>query len=179
MNKIISVLSLLSFCLFSWEYVAVRRKLETSPSFVLNKVAKNFQWGWEKLGCFVAWVSSFLTVFDFTDMLEAGRRLVTPIVSTITSGFYFFKGYIQEMNLYNHPYLVTLGSGILLAGLFYILQKYGFFTGVFGWICSHLPASPIQYENVSENMANIEEVLSCCDIPPPMTRGGRRRWKAT
>ena len=128
MNKIISALSLLSFCVFAWEYVAVRRKLEMSPSFVLNKVAKNFQWGWEKLGCFVAWVSSFLTVFDFTDMLEAGKRLVTPIVSTLTSGFYFFKGYIAEMNLYNHPFLVGFGSLTILSGLFFLLWKFGFLT---------------------------------------------------
>ena len=170
---IISVLSLLSFCVFSWEYVAVRRKLEMSPSFVLNKVAKNFQWGWEKLGCFVAWVSSFLTVFDFTDMLEAGKRLVTPIVSTLTSGFYFFKGYIQEMNLYNHPYLVTLGSGILLAGLFYILQKYGFFVFVY----SFLPASPVQHQNEPEYVPSAEEFLASAPSTP--TTRGRRRWKAT
>lgn len=115
-------ISIIGFLLFSWEYTAIRRELTYSPSVTLNKGVEFFRFICEELGNMAARLSSFLTIFDFSDMLKALNRLWTPCWQMITSGAYFFKGYVSEMNLYEHPYLVTLGSIILVFLVFYSLR---------------------------------------------------------
>ena len=120
------LVAVLAICvtLFGWEYAAVRQELDYSPSITLNFIATKFSEFFEAFGRLIAWISSFLTIFDIDDMYTAAAQLLNPIVSIFTSWFYFFVGYVSEMNLYDYPYLVTFGSIIIIIAIFYALYRF-------------------------------------------------------
>ena len=113
--------------MYVWEYTAIRRNLEFSPSVALTSMATYAVRFWEACGKIVAWVSSFLTLFDFDDLLKAAEQLWKPIWDTLTSWTYFFIGYVSEMNLYDHSYLITMGSIMIVSLLCYIAYYFGLF----------------------------------------------------
>ena len=112
-NVVISVL-VVSTLIFFWEYTAVRQEYEISPSLVFNKTAHGCQWFFQKVGTSAAWVSSFLTMIDFEDVVKTFKRLLMPLWDICTSFLYLVEGYVMTMNVYDHPYLVTLGSLVLV-----------------------------------------------------------------
>jgi len=110
--------------LYAWEYTALRKNFEYSPSLTINLIADQCIAFWKACGRTVAWLSSFLTIFDFADMFKAAERLLYPIFKIVVSWTHFFVAYVVEMNLYDHPILITIGSLLLLCAICYILYRF-------------------------------------------------------
>jgi hypothetical protein len=110
--------------LYLWEYSAVRSDLAFSPSVYLQYVADILGRFFESCGHFVAWFSSFLTIFDFADMYKTGLRLVNPILEIIFSGYHFIIGYVSEINLYDYPYVVLAGSIIIITSILFAIYYF-------------------------------------------------------
>ncbi len=110
--------------LYVWEYAALRRGYEVYPSLGFTFVSTKAKLFWETCGIWAAWLSSFLTVFDFTDMVKAAKQLVIPVWDTVTSWIYFPIGYVSEMNLYDHPYVVVLGSIMAVSAICYLMYYF-------------------------------------------------------
>jgi len=122
--------------LYLWEYSAVRRNLDFSPSVYLQYVADILGRFFEACGHFVAWISSFLTVFDFADMYKAGLRLVNPIIEIIFSGYHFVIGYVSEINIYDYPYVVVAGSIIIVSAILFAIYYFVLYKTVNDYITS-------------------------------------------
>lgn len=134
--------------------MAIRRNLEFSPSVVLNSMSTYAIRFWRACGTLIAKISSFLTFFDFDDMLKAAEQLWKPIWETLTSWVYFFTGYISEMKLYDHPYLVTAGSIIIISILWYIAHYFDLFRHLEplkDFISQYIPETDNSTPNVDQS----------------------------
>lgn len=107
---------------FGWEYALIHQEDVLKPSIILNKIADKAIAFWEWLGHIVAWVSSFLHWFNFEDALLTASNLFEPLVTLFWSWIYFIKGYTEQMDVYEHPYMVIFGS-IMIVIASYISYK--------------------------------------------------------
>lgn len=155
--------------LYSWEYTAIRRGYEVSPSVWLNFVSTKAQHFWETCGIWAAWLSSFLTVFDFKDMAKAAKQLVTPAWATMTSWIYFPIGYVSEMNLYDYPYVIILGSITalsLICYLMYYFDQWKRFTPLverFGSWCAPISTGSASPDGLNGNWCGTNGTISTYD----------------
>ena len=159
--------------LFGWEYTALRLNQEFSPSVALNSISTFAVKFWRSCGHFVAWLSSFLTFFDFDDMLKAAENLWKPTWETLTSFVYFYAGYVSEMKLYDHPYLVTAGTIILVSLITYLSYYFGlleYLVPVKNMISQYLP----NFDNMVPSVDNQLKYANCINEQSP-----RRRRKHT
>ena len=110
-------LSITFFTVFSWEHYARTHEKTFKPSVFISWLATKFQTFYTRVGKIVAWVSSFYTMIDLKELWVTYDNLAKPTVDLLTSGLWTFKSYYDEMKLYDHPYLITLGSGTIVAVL--------------------------------------------------------------
>lgn len=115
-----------------WQYVAIygaEEKMFTiwRPSEVLDLLADAFGaiFGW--LGGWFARISSFLVHLKLERIGTAIWELLVSIWHLVTSGWEFAAEYANVAMIYDHPYLVTIGSLLGLAALGYGALRY------FGW----------------------------------------------
>jgi len=130
MSPVIFALLGAAVALYGWEYSAVRYELAFSPSIYLQYIADTLGRFFEAYGRFVAWISSFLTIFDFSDMYTAGLRLVNPLIEIILSGTHAIIGYVSEINVYDYPYVVVAGSIIIIAATIFAIYYFRIFPSV-------------------------------------------------
>ena len=55
----------LFFLAFGWEHYARKHNSDTKPSVFITWLAEWAQFCWNKVGQFLAWISSFFTLIDF------------------------------------------------------------------------------------------------------------------
>jgi hypothetical protein len=96
------------------EYALRELGFQQRPSYHLSIIANWSIRFWRFLGETFAWLSSYLDWFDMTKLLQTIRDLFLPVWNIMTSPIWFLWGYINTADLYNHPYLVVLGSVILI-----------------------------------------------------------------
>lgn len=130
--------------IFISEHFGREYDLTYRPSYFLWKIAVFSEMVWEELGKLFAILSSFYDLIieflrryihkiidflskylrKFTDTFSA---LMKPISHIVFSVSYFVKGYIDQVQTYQYPILVTFGSMTLMVILcflsFYIYGK--------------------------------------------------------
>ena len=116
-----NVLLLLFVLGFAWEHIARINRLSTRPSVALTRLAHWCTSLFEWCGRGLAHLSSFYEyIYEYLRLEEIGKTLyalLVPLWRTLTSPFWMVKGYVETMNLYDHPYLISLGSATLLGGI--------------------------------------------------------------
>lgn len=111
-------------CVFAWEYIGKLVNTTYIPSVFLNMVASYCESVWVTVGYYIAKISSFYTYVNFTELFDSFLDIFRPSVEIVTSPFYAIKGYVTEMNVYNHPYLIAFGSLTLFFAATYLLARY-------------------------------------------------------
>ena len=124
MNSYLKLLFIAFAVFFSWEYTALSYDHGYKPSDTLYSIAGMCQDIWEFVGYVCAKLSSFFTWVKFKRVLTVLHNMFEPLIKIFTSIFYFFKGYVDTAKLYEHPYLVGLGSIVLIGVLFWVLVKF-------------------------------------------------------
>ena len=110
--------------LLLWEYIAKKQISPYKPSALFDQLALYSVNCWYKIGGFAAYMSSFYTCINFKEVVEAAHDLVKPIFDIATSPYYFVKGYVNVSTLYEHPYLVVLGSVTILAVMMMLMCRW-------------------------------------------------------
>ena len=82
------------------------------------------------IGKLLAKISAFLEWLDWELIKQALHDFFKPIFDTLFSWLWAAKGYIETMSLYDHPYLVALGSIIIVIICYFALCYLGFMTRV-------------------------------------------------
>lgn len=109
---------------FVWEYIAKIKELKYKPSLYLSMIAALFMKFFELIGRLIAKISSFYTLFDFKQLIETLHDLIKPLIQLMISPYYTIKGYVVTMKIYNHSYLVPIGSLTLVVGMLYLVYVY-------------------------------------------------------
>lgn len=124
MNRLWICASLIVLTPFLYEYAILEFELDNwyAPSDALNTLARRLQDGWEWLGRFWAKLSSFLTWIRLERLFKAMYNISDPIFQMVVSPFYFLKGYVETARLYDHPWKIRIGSGILCGLIYYLLS---------------------------------------------------------
>ncbi len=104
---------------FLWEYANFYKEDVIKPSTILWDCVAWLRTFWEWLGGFFAWISSYLAWFNLDDAFKTFFALVEPIWECFASVWYFFKGYYEYMNIYEHPYMIIFGSIVLIIAVCY------------------------------------------------------------
>jgi len=119
--------------LVMYEHVGRINKYKYRPSIFLNWVARVAQSCFRNLGKFFAILSSFYELINFHELKQTLEDLCNPIIELVRSPFYIIVGYVKQMSVYDHPYLIIIGSvtivsSILLSGVTYILYDDTYYT---------------------------------------------------
>ena len=111
------------------EHIGRGQAITIRPSFFLNKIAKFFMDLFELLGYFCAKISSFYELIKWEEIKLTLYDLFKPSFDICSSPLYFIKGYVEEMNIYDHPYMIIAGSITII-----ILVLYGLYYGQSRWL---------------------------------------------
>ena len=106
------------------EDVEKRYDITYRPSFFLSKISKFLTDTFEYIGEIFAKLSSFYTYINIDSLKKTLEDLIKPIFTSMMSPFYIVKGYALEIDLYEHPYIVFLGSVTLVALVLALLYKF-------------------------------------------------------
>src|SRR5438445_2016539 len=120
LTKGIYITTASAFLSFVWEYTAKRYASTIKPSVALTYLANGCYDVCYGMGTYAAKLSSFLTWLDFNEIIATGHDLVKPIINIFVSPYYFLTVYINTSLLYEHPYLVAMGSITVLLLLLFI-----------------------------------------------------------
>ncbi len=125
------------FLIFTWQHVARKQKWTWKPSYILDLITNQLVKVWNFLGKVCVWISSFYTWIDPSDLLATLNELFTSVYHFLFSWKAFIESYVSNMNLYDHPYLVSCGTATLVALLSYIVWfNYAWFHGLGIWLIS-------------------------------------------
>lgn len=124
---------------FLWEHLCkeikekgVKRDGKTRPSTIISYAAKKSQWGFSKIGEGFARISSLYTYFYLQEIADTFMKIMKPLLNLVTSPLYSIKGYVSQMEMYDHPYLVLFGTITIVFGVEYVASLYDIF--LFGYI---------------------------------------------
>lgn len=117
------------------EHICKKGEIEYRPSFFLNKAAEQSQLIFETLGNYVAYLSSFITLIDFSEIIKKIKdfcgvylntiwELFHPLIKIFGSFLYYFKGYDDVMKQYKNYFLIPIGSLVILIVIIYFTKKY-------------------------------------------------------
>lgn len=112
------------FSIFFWQYTAKRNDWFLKPTYIIDLVTEQLVNFYTFLGKIAVWISSFYTFFDFKDLRETFNELCDSILNLLFSWTSFISSYVTNMNFYDHPYLITLGSVTLIGLLLYLVYRF-------------------------------------------------------
>lgn len=105
--------------LFAWEHGARKMSPPDSdvarPSWAIMRMADVACDVFEWCGIQWAWVSSFYTHINLEDLGMTLHELASPSIKLVTSPLFAVKGYLETIDLYDHPYVIVAGSVTLVA----------------------------------------------------------------
>jgi hypothetical protein len=110
--------------IFIWEYVCKRSGFTFKPSTIVTYVASILSTMFSWLGTMLAKISSFLTLLDFKEFIETFSDIYYSLVTLIDSPFHFIKGYFETAGIYDHPYLIIVGTITLTCFTSYALYYF-------------------------------------------------------
>lgn len=116
--------SLIPITVFLWEYAAKKALITFKPSSITQFVADQVVSGFYTLGRGVAYLSSFYTYLNFNEFIETAHDIVKPCFDLVTSPYHFLRGYLDTSLLYQHPYLVFMGTITILIVVSYLIYRY-------------------------------------------------------
>lgn len=105
----------ISFTIFVLQHVGRKQGWTYTPGYFIDLVATFAEKAWAKIGRFCAWISSFYTYIDLKDLWLTCDQLVGPVVRFFFSWTKAITAYVSEMKLYDHPYLISLGTSTIVA----------------------------------------------------------------
>lgn len=117
--------------LFVWEHIGRQCGTRIRPSVGLTRTANSTHAVCEKIGTIAARVSSFYARIKWKEVMVTFEDLWRPTLNLCASPYYFIKGYVKEMNIYEHPYLVGAGTLTLCALVFLLGSRYSVWTRMF------------------------------------------------
>ena len=113
--------------IFALQHTGRKQGWTWTPGYVIDLAATFCENLWEKIGKFLVWISSFYTVVDLKDWWITCDQVLGPTIRFIMSWTVAITTYVSEMKLYDHPYLISLGSTTLIGILSYLVYwKFGF-----------------------------------------------------
>src|SRR3990172_3382994 len=112
------------FATFIWQHIGRKYKLAWKPTDIIDVVTVQLIKLWTVLGEICVWVSSFYTWIDPTDLLATLAELGASLWNLVFSIKAFVEAYITGMNLYDHSYLVSLGSATLVIVVACLVFRY-------------------------------------------------------
>lgn len=104
--------------------MGIKFNTQVKPSTYIWILCGWYQYLWKLIGKAFAYLSSYLEIINIYDLITAFVDLIRPIISIIKSPYYFVKGYMSVAFLYDHPYMITTGSIILILGIGYLKYHY-------------------------------------------------------
>ncbi len=111
--------------LFLWEYLILEWESGLpKPSDGLERLARTLEDLWEFVGYLGAKVSAIFTWIRLEKLFQAFDNLLHPTMRSIFSWAMFYKGYVETVNLYDHPYKVLFGSVVLLCAAAFLVYRY-------------------------------------------------------
>ncbi len=117
---------------FCCEHIARKNDCPIPPSFLINEIATYFQTGFGQIGYFLAESSRFIHVIhdylNIEDIKITILALVHPIIRLVISPFCIITGYVETIKSYNQPYLILLGSIVLIPVVAFIISNYSKIT---------------------------------------------------
>ena len=117
-----SMIGLLGFVLiFFWQHLGRKYNLTWKPTYIIDLVTAQLVRIWTFLGKVCVKISAFYSWIDPSDLLATGYELFVSVSKFFFSWTYFITSYVSGMKLYDHPYLISLGSATLV--------------GLISWIC--------------------------------------------
>lgn len=112
------------------EAIAEKKNWEIRPSYFEN-IAKDWIYYYMRYaGEWVAWVTSFLTFFEFHILIISARKLLAPLIDICFSWKEFIGGYAKYALSYTEPYMVYIGTILSVIVGISLFRRYG----VFGYI---------------------------------------------
>lgn len=133
------------FSVFFWQYAAKRNDWVFKPTFFIDLVTEQLTRIYTFLGRIAVWISSFYTFFDFKDLIETFEELWISVKNLLFSWKSFIQSYVSNMNFYDHPYLITLGSITLIGLALYLVYRFRHWT--FFQMIGNFVLSLIKYFN--------------------------------
>ena len=112
--------------IFFWQHIARKYGWQWKPSYMLDLVTEQLVRFFSWVGRIAVWISSFYTYINIKDLYATFAELYKSVADFVFSWKAFFESYISDMKLYDHPYLITLGSITLVTGTIYLLYIYDF-----------------------------------------------------
>ena len=101
--------------IFVLQHIGRKQGWKYTPGYFIDLVATFFEKVWAKIGRLCVWISSFYTYIDLKDLWLTCDQLVGPCVRFFFSWTQAITTYVSEMKLYDHPYLISLGTGTIVA----------------------------------------------------------------
>lgn len=112
---------------FAWEHTARINNWAVRPSAGLTWAAEKAVLGFTTLGVWIARLSSFYTYLHVHEVFHTLGALIKPVWRLTTSPFWIIKGYVERISMndvYEHPYLVVLGTLTIVGVTAYFLRGY-------------------------------------------------------
>ncbi len=162
---------LIAFCAvfvftFVWEYTCLEHGWPNKPSKFFKIGSEFIQEQWENLGYLFAKISALFTWIKLEKVFQALSDLLEPLVEIILSPVYFIKGYVDTANLYDHPYMVGIGSFVLLMGIGYVLTRFGIHSKV--WKVAKIWIPEWLYSRVQQSLVTLKYIAETpiyCGLP--------------
>lgn len=120
LTKALLYMVMMFLIIFIWEYVAIKADMSNKPSYYICIVRDNILYLSEDIGIIFAYISSYLDIINLQDLAQAFTNIFMPIWEICAEfPIYFKKGYMSITVLYDHPYIIILGSVLLVFNIIF------------------------------------------------------------
>lgn len=109
---------------FLWEHLARMYSYWLKPSFFLNYISDVAERFFTFIGFIWAKLSSFLSWLDFEELFKSLQDLCIPLIALFLSPLRIVYGYITVSQQYENPFLIVIGSVIIISVVAYSINKY-------------------------------------------------------
>lgn len=106
------------------EYLSIEYETKVKPSDAFKWTADRAQDFWELVGKTCARISAIFHIFYVDTFIEAILNFVNPSIRFVLSWTYAFKGYIETIDLYEHPKKVVFGSFVFSCVIVLLVYRY-------------------------------------------------------
>lgn len=124
----IVIVSLATPCIaILWQYIGKKYGTTVLPSVFLTSLSTRLQNVWSWVGKAFAYVSSYLTYINLTELWQAVHEVFNPLFGIFSSPAQFVIGYCKYINEHvakNMTYLIPIGSVMLVLLVLYFSNKY-------------------------------------------------------
>lgn len=100
------------------------------PSVVILMMANCCKQWWYKLGEVFGMVSSWLARIDFADIMTSIKDVTYSLWQLVSSPWELIKGYIHVMYTYSEPYLIFVGSILIVIFVLWLCYRCGVFEKI-------------------------------------------------